>query len=71
MYEMFRRFQTQQTQIGHIPSPKQAWIDIANEILGKSSHTNVTKTLENLNEIINATNFYKNVRRVQLSKNKI
>lgn len=67
MYETFRRFQIQQTQPGHILSPKQAWLDIANEILGKS-HTNITKTMDNLNHLIVSTNFYNNVRKVKRIK---
>lgn len=33
LYETFRRFQEQQTGAGRVPSPKQAWEDLANSVL--------------------------------------
>nr|XP_023013096.1 uncharacterized protein LOC111503106 [Leptinotarsa decemlineata] len=33
LYETFRRFQKLQTAPGRVPSPRQAWIDLANTIL--------------------------------------
>uniref|UniRef100_A0A1Y1N5R8 Uncharacterized protein n=1 Tax=Photinus pyralis TaxID=7054 RepID=A0A1Y1N5R8_PHOPY len=39
LYESFRRFQILQTTPGRVPSPKQAWLDLAHTLLqtGKSS----------------------------------
>lgn len=39
LYESFRRFQRQQTAPGRIPSPKQAWIDLAESVLYDSSNS--------------------------------
>ncbi|KAF7269607.1 hypothetical protein GWI33_017355 [Rhynchophorus ferrugineus] len=38
LYESFRRFQRQQTAPGRIPSPKQAWLDLADTVLFDSAN---------------------------------
>ncbi|XP_060523218.1 uncharacterized protein LOC132700114 [Cylas formicarius] len=50
LYEAFRRFQRQQTDVGRIPSPKQAWIDIADAVLNDPTN-NVEDATSRIEEI--------------------
>ncbi|KAJ8931393.1 hypothetical protein NQ314_015699 [Rhamnusium bicolor] len=51
LYETFRRFQKQQTAPGRIPSPKQAWTDLADTILYDSKN-NVEDSMSRIHDMI-------------------
>lgn len=52
LYEGFRRFQTQQTKPGRIPSPKQAWLDLTHAILNDPKNA-VNDSVTRIYELIN------------------
>lgn len=52
LYEGFRRFQTQQTKPGRIPSPERAWLDLTDAILNDPKNA-VNDSIARIYELIN------------------
>ncbi|XP_018572019.1 uncharacterized protein LOC108911535 isoform X2 [Anoplophora glabripennis] len=61
LYETFRRFQKQQTAPGRIPSPKQAWTDLAETIL-YDARSNVEQSMNRVHEVV-MKNMFQNARK--------
>lgn len=62
-YEAFRRFQDQQTAVGRIPSPRQAWVDLAETVLNDSK-ASMPGTMQKLHELKIKENLFLNALRV-------
>lgn len=60
LYQTFRRFEKLQTTPGRIPSPKQAWVDMAETILYDPKN-NIEGAMNRVDAI---DNLYKDVRQV-------
>lgn len=60
LYQTFRRFEKLQTSPGRIPSPKQAWIDMAETIL-YDPRNNVEDAINRIEAI---DKLYKDVKQV-------
>lgn len=64
LHEAFRRFQKQQTAPGRLPSPKQAWTDLAEAIL-YDSKSNVEGSLQRIEDLV-FKNLYQSVKQVTI-----
>ncbi|KAJ8969231.1 hypothetical protein NQ317_002186 [Molorchus minor] len=62
LYETFRRFQKQQTAPGRIPSPKQAWTDLANAILYDSKN-NVESSMDRIHDVTTKNNMFQTAKK--------
>ncbi|KAK9883216.1 hypothetical protein WA026_001406 [Henosepilachna vigintioctopunctata] len=51
LYETFRRFQTQQTAEGRIPTPQRAWLDMAETILNDQKNS-IPKEMDRISEMV-------------------
>ncbi|CAG9839741.1 unnamed protein product [Diabrotica balteata] len=61
LYETFRRFQKQQTAPGRIPSPKQAWVDLAEAVLYDKN--NVDELMDKLQDTIVKKDLFPNAKK--------
>ncbi|XP_072395983.1 uncharacterized protein orion isoform X2 [Diabrotica undecimpunctata] len=61
LYETFRRFQKQQTAPGRIPSPKQAWLDLAEAVLYDKN--NVDELMDKLQDTIVKKDLFANAKK--------
>lgn len=66
LYETFRRFQKQQTAPGRIPSPKQAWTDLAETIL-YDSRSNVEQSMNRIHDVV-LRNIFQNAKKVNVKR---
>lgn len=64
LYEGFRRFQTQQTKPGRIPSPKQAWLDLTDAILNDPKNA-VNDSVTRIYELINKEKLFTEALKVK------
>lgn len=65
LYESFRRFQRLQTSEGRVPSPRQAWLDLAETILNGSN--SVMEADQRLTDFVAKENLFQEVRKVQIT----
>lgn len=64
LYEGFRRFQTQQTKAGRIPSPRLAWLDLTDAILNDPKNA-VNDSVARVYDLINKERLLKEVLKVK------
>lgn len=57
LYETFRRFQRLQVDPGRVPSPKQAWTDLAETIL-TDAKSSIPSALTQINKLITDENLF-------------
>ncbi|CAH1108486.1 unnamed protein product [Psylliodes chrysocephalus] len=61
LYETFRRFEKQQTAPNRIPSPKQAWLDLAKTILYDTN--NVDESMKKIQETIDKDKLFESAKK--------
>lgn len=64
LYETFRRFEKQQTAPNRIPSPKQAWLDLAKTILYDTN--NVDESMKKIQETIDKDKLFESAKKVPI-----
>lgn len=63
LYQTFRRFQSQQTMPGRIPSPKQAWLDLTQAII--DDPRNIKESISHIDQLVVKKNLFNDSLKVK------